>query len=379
MRFRNTILIPLIIATIVLGTVILLNQSADDGTLGSANFLARSMAEAWFYVSSFLRGLWADSAHLWDGLPPSQTSLLYGATAVGGVFMMLLVIKNGINTPKRESEIESLLKDLRKEKEQAQNLARLKSEFLNQVSHELRTPLAVIMGYVECIIDGLYGHIDDKNKEILKIVAKQSTDLQTMIERILIFSRLEAGKTVVRCDEFPLDMLLTDLKDTFDFLGRQKGLKLVWDLPEKLPKLKSDPERIRELLNNLVQNAIKYTDRGSVSVQIRHVPATDSIFLEVADTGIGIPTDSLNSIFDPFIQVHKTSTENSRGGIGLGLSIVKRHVELLKGTIDIESNVGKGTRFRITLPRIYKDDRRRPKRLLSLISFSDSRPKAVNE
>jgi signal transduction histidine kinase len=291
--------------------------------------------------------------------------LIYGSIALFGILITGLAFAGAKPAPKDKTD--TILELLKHEKEKAEHLAKLKSEFLNQVSHELRTPLAVIIGYIECITDGLYGEIESKHQEILQIVAKQSSHLKNMIDQILIFSRLEANKQPLRIEEFSVSKIFTDLRDTFDFLCKQKGLELHWELSKDVDTLKTDPERFKEVLSNLLQNAIKYTDRGVISVRLNW-SATDAAALEVSDTGIGIAQHHLSNIFDPFMQAAKTSSENSRGGIGLGLSIVKKHVEQMKGTISVESELGKGTTFRVILPRAY-EERRRPaaQRLRSLI------------
>ena len=276
---------------------------------------------------------------------------IYGGIGVVGFVMMVLVLSSAAANTK--SKAAAQLEILIQEKEKAENLARLKSEFLNQVSHELRTPLAVIIGYIECMTDGLYGQIETKHQEILQVVAKQSAHLKNMIDQILIYSRLEAGKQPVRVEELQLTKLINDMKDTFDFLCRQKGLDLRWELPRDPMPVRSDATRLKEVISNLLQNAVKYTDHGSVTVRMEKLPTKDSLLIEVADTGMGISEQHLPSIFEPFMQAHKTSTTNSRGGIGLGLSIVKQHLEQIRGMISVESELGKGSTFRIVLPHNY--------------------------
>ena len=292
--------------------------------------------------------------------------LLYGSIAVFGILIVGLAIAGAKSAPKDTTA--SALEVLKQEKERAEHVARLKSEFLNQVSHELRTPLAVIIGYIECITDGLYGEIESKHQEILQIVAKQSSHLKNMIDQILIFSRLEANKQSLRVEEFPVSNIFDDLRDTFDFLCRQKGLELRWELSKEVNTLNTDPERFKEIVSNLLQNAIKYTDRGVISVRLNWL-TSQTVALDVSDTGIGIAHHHLANIFDPFMQVHKTSSENSRGGIGLGLSIVKKHVDQMNGTMSVESEVGKGTTFKIVLPRAYEGGRLARRRLRNLIKL----------
>jgi signal transduction histidine kinase len=298
--------------------------------------------------------------------------IVYGGIASFGILMMGLAIGNVSSNSK--SKTAEQLELLRQEKEKAENLAKLKSEFLNQVSHELRTPLAVIIGYIECITDGLYGEIETKHHEILQVVAKQSTHLKNMIDQILIYSRLEAGKQPVRIEDLQLTKIVSELRETFEFLCRQKGIDLYWELPRDPMPVRSDAVRLKEVVSNLLQNAVKYTDRGSITVRVASLQSTDSVTVEVKDTGMGISEHHLTSIFEPFMQAHKTSSENSRGGIGLGLSIVKKHLEQLKGTIDVESELGKGSTFRLVLPRNYEKQKSRTSQLLRLLRRNPIHP-----
>ena len=293
--------------------------------------------------------------------------IVYGAIASFGILMMGLAIGSASSGSKTNTTEQ--LTRLKEEKEKAENLAKLKAEFLNQVSHELRTPLAVIIGYIECITDGLYGQIDMKHNEILQVVAKQSTHLKNMIDQILIYSRLEAGKQPIRIEELQLTKVVNDLRDTFEFLCRQKGIELRWEVPREAVTMRSDATRVKEVVSNLLQNAVKYTDRGSISVHISNAPVVDSVMIEVQDTGMGISEQHLTSIFEPFMQVHKTSSENSRGGIGLGLSIVKKHLDQIHGTITVESELGKGSLFRIVLPRNPDKQKSRSRWLLPFGKF----------
>jgi len=290
--------------------------------------------------------------------------IVYGAIASFGILMMGLAIGSASSGSKNNTTEQ--LTRLKEEKEKAENLAKLKAEFLNQVSHELRTPLAVIIGYIECITDGLYGQIDIKHNEILHVVAKQSTHLKNMIDQILIYSRLEAGKQPLRIEELQVTKVVNDLRDTFEFLCRQKGIELRWELPREAIPMRSDATRVKEVVSNLLQNAVKYTDQGSISVRIGNANIADSVMIEVQDTGMGISEQHLTSIFEPFMQVHKTSSENSRGGIGLGLSIVKKHLDQINGTISVESELGKGSLFRIVLPRNPDKQKSRSRWLLPL-------------
>jgi len=295
---------------------------------------------------------------------------IYGAIAGFGILMMGLAIGNASHS---RSKTDAQVQLLKQEKEKAENLAKLKAEFLNQVSHELRTPLAVIIGYIECITDGLYGAIEPKHQEILQVVAKQSTHLKNMIDQILIYSRLEAGKQPIRVEELNLTRVLGDLKDTFEFLCRQKGLELRWEIHRESVSVRSDATRLKEVISNLLQNAVKYTDKGAITVRTEKLQG-NSIMIEVEDSGMGISETHLASIFEPFMQVHKTSSENSRGGIGLGLSIVKKHLEQIGGTISVKSELGKGSAFRVILPRNYDKQNSRASRFFAWTRFGAQKP-----
>ena len=292
-----------------------------------------------------------------SSLLANRDIVVYAFLAAFGILFMGFAIGCAASNSKSSTDIQ--LKSLKREKEKAENLAKLKSEFLNQVSHELRTPLAVIIGYIECMTDGLYGEMESKHQEILQVVAKQSAHLKNMIDQILIYSRLEAGKQPVRIEELQLVKIITDMRDTFEFLCRQKGLDLRWELPREPMIIHSDGMRVKEVVSNLLQNAIKYTDHGSVIVRVESLPSNDSVMIEVADTGMGISEHHLTSIFEPFMQAHKTSSTNSRGGIGLGLSIVKKHLEQIRATVNVRSELGKGSTFRIVLPRNYEKQARK--------------------
>jgi signal transduction histidine kinase len=309
-------------------------------------------------------------------LGDNKELIVYGAIASFGVLMMGLAIGNASSSSKRKTDEQ--LELLKQEKEKAENLAKLKSEFLNQVSHELRTPLAVIIGYIECITDGLYGEIETKHQEILQIVAKQSSHLKNMIDQILIYSRLEAGKQPIRIEELQLTKAVSDLRDTFDFLCRQKGIELRWELPKDAMTIRSDVARVKEVFSNLLQNAVKYTDQGSITMRVAEHPSSDAVIVEVADTGMGISEQNLTAIFEPFMQVHKTSSEHSRGGIGLGLSIVKKHLDQIRGTISVKSELGKGSIFRVVLPRSYDKQRPKTRWLFSLSQLRNRRSETVH-
>jgi signal transduction histidine kinase len=376
MSSRKTILAIIVLTALAVGAPLL----ADENYIGLKSiFQAGQPREAMGYSRQGTKPSREDRiSSRFDSLTTllagNRELIIYGGIASFGILMMGLAIGNVSSNSK--SKTAEQLELLKQEKEKAENLAKLKSEFLNQVSHELRTPLAVIIGYIECITDGLYGEIETKHQEILQVVAKQSTHLKNMIDQILIYSRLEAGKQPVRIEDLQLIKIVSELRETFEFLCRQKGIDLRWELSRDPMPIRSDAVRLKEVVSNLLQNAVKYTDHGSITVRVAPLPSTDSVTVEVKDTGMGISEHHLTSIFEPFMQAHKTSSENSRGGIGLGLSIVKKHLEQIKGTISVESELGKGSTFRVVLPKNYEKQKSRTSQLLGLLRVNPSSSRA---
>src|SRR5215510_9253736 len=268
MSLRSVALLIPFVLTLIVGAWILFEPgqqggaSSDQKRVGSRESIG--VRQLTGKTSQFPQSILSSLTNYSATFGSNKELMLYGSIAAFGILIMGLAIAGAKSAPKNATVSE--LEILKQEKERAEHVARLKSEFLNQVSHELRTPLAVIIGYIECITDGLYGEIESKHQEILQIVAKQSSHLKNMIDQILIFSRLEANKQPLRIEEFPVTKIFNDLRDTFDFLCKQKGLDLRWDLPSEPVTLRSDPDTLKEVLSNLLQNAVKYTDRGSIAV-----------------------------------------------------------------------------------------------------------------
>lgn len=224
---------------------------------------------------------------------------------------------------------------------------RLKDDFVATMSHELRTPLNIIIGYVDLLLDGAFGSLDGEQVDIVHHVQRSARDLLSMIESTLEVSRLDTGRVEIHVAPVAADALLeslvADIRADPDHSARALRLDVAADLPE----LVTDAVRLRIILRNLIGNAVKFTPSGEVEVSARRVP--QGVELAVRDEGIGIPTESLDEIFDPFRQLDSSNTR-AFGGVGLGLYVVKRLTELLGGSIDVESVLGKGSTFRVTLP-----------------------------
>ncbi len=258
-----------------------------------------------------------------------------GATVFTGIWQ-------DVSESKRASE------ELRVAKEQAEIANRLKSDFLANMSHEIRSPMNGVIGMTELVLDT---DLTTQQREYLGIVKSSSESLLTIINDILDFSKIEAGKLSFEHIPFDLKNVVEDCVRPLLLRAENKGIALTCDVAPDVPRaLLGDPGRLRQVLLNLIGNAIKFTNQGTVSVQVNRIDSRRAngvgggVHFAVADSGIGIPPESLETIFDPFSQ-QDSSTTRKFGGTGLGLTISRRLVEALGGRIWVESEVGKGSTF----------------------------------
>lgn len=222
-----------------------------------------------------------------------------------------------------------------------------KSQFLANMSHDLRTPLNAVLGYSELLLDGIYGAMPDRARDVLVRVQANGRHLLQLINDILDLSKIEAGQLELVCQRYDLGEIVASVVSSTGSLAQSKGLAVTTTLKGEIPAGLGDPRRITQVVLNLLGNAIKFTDAGTVAISLQSMG--ESLELTVRDTGPGIDSVDHGRIFNEFQQVD-SSTTRSKSGTGLGLAICKRIVELHGGTIELESQIGTGATFRVRLP-----------------------------
>jgi signal transduction histidine kinase/CheY-like chemotaxis protein len=237
-------------------------------------------------------------------------------------------------------------------------ISQMKNEFVSTVSHELRTPLTSIKGYVDLILDGETGEINDIQREFLGIVKQNSDRLVALINDMLDISRIESGRIHLKIEPIDIADSIAGAIDTFRAIIDQQGMGLNLAVPRDLPAAAGDRDRVGQVLTNLISNAIKYSPGGG-SIAVKARTREHQVIVSVKDTGIGISREDQEHLFDKFYRVDSSLTREI-GGTGLGLSICKTIIELLGGQVWVESTPGKGSTFSFSLPIAPKELVRTP-------------------
>jgi signal transduction histidine kinase/ABC-type amino acid transport substrate-binding protein/DNA-binding response OmpR family regulator/ABC-type nitrate/sulfonate/bicarbonate transport system substrate-binding protein len=287
-------------------------------------------------------------AHLWK--------ILLGC---GVVFILILIwnrrLKKEVNERKRaEQEAKDAqlsmidaIEDLKEEKEKAEAADKAKTAFLANISHEIRTPMNAIIGFIDVVMER--NDIVNESRKHLEIAKSSATSLLSLINEILDLSKAESGKLSITNNAFYLNNVIQDVIDIMADKAQRKEIKIIDDIAPDVPVcVLGDAYRLRQILINLVDNAIKFTLKGSVTITARNSDQAEFILFSVEDTGIGIDNEQLGTMFDPFVQLDD-STKRNYGGTGLGTTIVKHLVELMGGTITVQSEIEKGTQFYFTV------------------------------
>ena len=233
--------------------------------------------------------------------------------------------------------------------EELQEANRAKSEFISAMSHELRTPLNVIMGNAELTGNGFFGDITPDQKKSMTHIQHHSQFLLKLVNDVLALSRLDAKKMSMELATVDIDELVAHAQSQIEQLNRQNRLQVSWDIERDLPTIVTDVTKLKEILQNLIGNAFKFTPRGRIELRVRNIRELDRIEFTVADTGIGIEAHDMDRIFSAFEQIREAHTGDFNG-VGLGLNIVKKYLELMNGDIRVESHPGEGSTFTFSVP-----------------------------
>jgi signal transduction histidine kinase len=271
----------------------------------------------------------------WNGFSPNDWDRVLEIFLLNTVAIVL-----GLISDRRKAQEIARIEAERMAREQAEDTARVKSDFLSITSHELKTPLISIIGYNDLLLDGVAGSLNEEQVDALKKIDKNSKKLLEIINSILTVTRAEMQSVELR--SIDISQFIEEIKSENRNLIESSGLDFVWDIDPQLQVIQTDPEKVKIILNNLISNAVKFTERGNVVVAAHKKDKVVEIC--VSDTGIGIAKQDIPIIFDPFRQVESSLTRE-HGGVGLGLFVVKQLLDLLGGTINIESKVGNGSTF----------------------------------
>ena len=304
---------------------------------------AQSISAAAFAVAGLL--VLGISILTWRTIANPIRDLEDGMAAVaGGNFTYRLRV-----SPRRDDEFGRLAVSFRSMADQLLQLDRLKAEFVSIASHELKTPINVVLGYLQLLQEEVYGPLTPRQREILGTLEAQSRSLARLVHQLLDMSRFEAGggKLDIRSVNFP--RFLGDLEQSFRVLAIQRGIAFEIEKAGAIPnEVFWDPDRVNEVLGNLLSNAFKFTERGG-TVTLRIEGMEGAVAIEVRDTGAGIPPEQLPHVFEKFYQASNQASA-SHIGTGLGLAIAKQIVVAHGGEVAVDSEVGVGTTFYITLP-----------------------------
>jgi len=244
-------------------------------------------------------------------------------------------------------DLTSAKNELERANLQLEKASRFKSEFLANMSHELRTPLNSIIGFTSIILQGMAGEINEEQKKQLTMVHDSAKHLLGLISGLLDLSKIESGKMAYASEKFNIRDTIEDALGMVSPMIEEKGLKLNSEISEEVRYIYSDEKKVKQILINLLNNAVKFTDSGQIDLKCRIL--NNNIEISVSDTGIGIKKDNIEFIFDEFRQIDGTVTREY-GGTGLGLSISKKFIEALGGSIWCESEYSKGSKFTFTIP-----------------------------
>ena len=247
-----------------------------------------------------------------------------------------------------EKKVEERTRELTLAFEEVKKISKRKTDFISSVSHELRTPLTSIKGYAAILMEEKLGHLPAAAKERLEKINRHSDELVHMVNDLLDIARIESGRAVMKMEQQDLKTIISDVADLISIQCKNKNIKLITDIQKDIPPVLADRTQLERVFINLLGNAVKFTPEDG-KITIKTHTEDNVIQVDISDTGIGIPPDSLSMLFEDFYRVDNPINQLVKG-TGLGLSLVKHIIEAHKGKIWVESKAGKGSTFSFTLP-----------------------------
>lgn len=254
-----------------------------------------------------------------------------------------------ISKPFDVNHILSLVKRGLERRHAKAKLRQVKSDFISNISHELRTPLSVVVGFVYLLLNQVIGKLSDEQQKILETVYRNSEELLELVDNVLWMTSLNAGDSSTLVDEFEVREALNETLKRYQKTAQNKGLKITQDVPDFRLTLCNDRNKIERIIQNILSNAVKFTQQGEIRISLSPCAERGGVNLEITDTGVGIPANKLASIYEPF-QHLDTIAHRASSGLGLGLSVARRMTELVGGEIAITSHPDQGTRVLLHFP-----------------------------
>src|SRR5574341_1269144 len=276
--------------------------------------------------------------------PLSYYPINAGLVAIAAIVLTVAILREQLFDP-----MARLNRELGEANREMARASELKSQFLANMSHELRTPMNSIIGYTELVLSGIYGEVNDKQRDRLVKVLSNARSLLLLINDVLDLSKIEAGRVELVLEPVSVMTVLDPALTTVTPQAGEKGLRLEVNVPPDLPPILVDAARLHQIVTNLLSNAVKFTAEGAVTASAEYLRPANQVAIRVRDTGIGIPPDKLDEIFDEFRQADNTTTREF-GGTGLGLAISRRLARLHGGDVTAESVMGQGSTFTVRVP-----------------------------
>lgn len=262
----------------------------------------------------------------------------------------LIQLRSALQSSHRtlEQRVKERTSDLNEALQRLSELSQMKANFVANISHELRTPLTHVKGYLELLITESLGAISAEQRHAIQVSQKSTGKLESMIEDLIMFSLASRGEMSMKLDKVDIRRIVSLAATAASNKSEERGVQILMAAPENIPAVQADPEKIGWVVNQLLDNGIKFTPSGGSVVLTLKEEGSNLVVISIADTGIGIPSGRLKEIFEPFHQLDASSTR-SYGGTGLGLSLVRQIIEAHGSLLDVQSVEGKGSTFKFPL------------------------------